>query len=137
MASLSTCSHVGRCDWPSCCTGALRRNRSGRFGRKGVLLHLFSGMRGLVVPSYAKEPGRTQPGMVSSDLGILFIHRIPWGTKVGHRSPRTQCQVAPTSALPAMTTLPTRQLQTVGFQGLKVPRLQRTLHPTRGDPGVL
>lgn len=73
-----------------------------------MLLHPFSDMRGLVVPSYAKEPGRTQPGMVSSDLGILFIHRTPWGTKEDHRSPRTPCRVEPTPALPAMTTLPTR-----------------------------
>ena len=53
-----------------------------------MLLHLFSDTRGLVVPSYAKEPGRTQPGMVSSDLSIVSIHRIPWGTKEGHHSPR-------------------------------------------------
>lgn len=108
LASPSTCSHIGSCDWLSCCPGAAGRNRWGSFGRKGVLLYLFSDMRSLVVLSYAKEPGRTQPGMMSSDPGILFIHRTPWGTKEGYHSPRTSCRVEPTPALPAMTTLPTR-----------------------------
>ena len=79
----------------------------GEFLEEGCALHLFSDMRGLVVPSYAKEPGRTHDGMMSSDPGILFIHRTPWGTKEGHRSPRTPCLVEPTPALPDMTTLPT------------------------------